>query len=187
VTQERRRGAEDRLMELGLPVPVIVAGDGDYASGARGLKTIIEQLGRTPDVVICVNDVTAIGCVDAARHELGIAVPAHMSVAGFDAVEPSAWLSYKLTSMRQPMQQMALAAADMLSNLIDGAGGTPEMRVFSANFIEGATARLSAPLITSTHLSHPKQHFVQLSRGERSASLKATDLIFGRTLRSFIE
>jgi DNA-binding LacI/PurR family transcriptional regulator len=187
ITQERRRGVRDRLAELGLPLPVIVGGDGDYASGALGLKAIIEQLGRVPDVVICVNDVTAIGCLDAARHELGVAVPGHMSVAGFDAVEPSAWLSYKLTSMRQPVQQMALAAADMLSHLIDNAGDEPEKRVFSARFIDGATARLTAPLDRANPGNPAGQHFVQLSRRGRGASIKATDLIFGGSLRSFIE
>jgi DNA-binding LacI/PurR family transcriptional regulator len=161
VARERIRGARTRIAELGLPAPVVVAGDYDYASGGRGLREIVIRLGRLPDVIVCANDVMAIGCLDTARRELGIAVPAQMSVAGFDAVEPSTWLSYNLTTLRQPIRQMAAAAADMLARLIDGsdgnssssssssAGGSgdtgPRQRLFSAQFLEGATALLQAP------------------------------------------
>lgn len=145
ISQERRRGACQRLTELGLPAPLVVTGQYDYASGGTGLRNIIKQLGRVPDAVICASDVLAIGCLDCARHELGIDVPGQLSVAGFDAVEPSNWLSYNLTTLRQPMQQMAAAAADLLVTRINGQGTEAHTRLFSAQFIEGATARL-APL-----------------------------------------
>ncbi|MBJ7311228.1 LacI family DNA-binding transcriptional regulator [Rugamonas sp. CCM 8940] len=145
VSAERRRAACERLAELGLPPPVVVPGRYDYSSGADGLRAVIAELGRVPDAVICGNDVMAIGCLDCARHELGIDVPGRLSVAGFDAVEPSNWLSYNLTTLRQPMQKMAAAAADLLVNLIDSHDTAAERRVFSAQFIAGATARLGAP------------------------------------------
>lgn len=145
VAAERRRGACERLSELGLPEPVVVRGQFDYASGARGLREIVARLGHAPDAIICGNDVMAIGCLDCARHEMGIAVPEQLSVAGFDAVEPSNWLSYNLTTLRQPIQQMALAAAELLHNISESQGSAVEKRVFSPQFIEGATARLAPP------------------------------------------
>ncbi|MBA5687698.1 LacI family DNA-binding transcriptional regulator [Rugamonas apoptosis] len=145
ISQERRRGAWQRLTELGLPAPLVVAGQYDYASGGTGLREVIRQLGRVPDAVICASDVMAIGCLDCARHELGIDVPGQLSVAGFDAVEPSNWLSYNLTTLRQPMEQMAAAAADLLVAQIDRRSTEAHCRLFNAQFIEGATARL-APL-----------------------------------------
>jgi DNA-binding LacI/PurR family transcriptional regulator len=149
VSSERRRGACERLAELGLPAPLMARGHFDYASGARGLRELIGQLGRVPDAIICGNDVMAIGCLDCARHELGIAVPEQLSVAGFDAVEPSTWFSYNLTTLRQPIQKMAAAAADLLASLndtgdsADGHCGAAEKRMFAPQFIEGATARLT--------------------------------------------
>ncbi|MES2261656.1 MAG: LacI family DNA-binding transcriptional regulator [Pseudomonadota bacterium] len=148
VASERRRGACDRLAELGLPAPVMARGHFDYASGARGLRDIVAQLGRVPDAIICGSDVMAIGCLDCARHEMRIAVPEQLSVAGFDAVEPSNWLSYNLTTLRQPIQKMATAAAELLAGLIDSHDGQAEKRVFAPQFIEGATARLR-PLDTA--------------------------------------
>jgi DNA-binding LacI/PurR family transcriptional regulator len=142
VGQERTKGARERLAELGLAVPLVVEGNYDYHSGAEGLRKIVHQLGRVPDAIICGNDVMAIGCVDTARHELKLAVPAKLSVVGFDGVEPSTWLSYNLTTLRQPVQMMAQAAADMLIGLIAKPDSSPEKRVFSAQFIEGGTSIL---------------------------------------------
>lgn len=145
VAQERKRGAAERLAELGLAAPLTVSGNYDYASGARGLHEILQRLGHRPDAIICGNDAMAIGCLDTARHELGIDVPGQLSVTGFDGIAPASWLSYNLTTLRQPVQQMAQASAEMLVSLISSGNSYPERRVFSANMIEGATARLGPP------------------------------------------
>jgi DNA-binding LacI/PurR family transcriptional regulator len=138
---------------------VVVPGEYDYRSGALGLKAIIAQLGAVPDAIICGSDVMAIGCLDCARHELGIDVPGQLSVAGFDAVEPSNWISYNLTTLRQPMPKMAAAAADLLCARMSQHDTEVEKRVFSAQFIEGATARLTpagaAPARPATGLPLP--------------------------------
>lgn len=144
IAQDRKRGVSERLAELGLAAPLTVSGNYDYASGARGLREIIARLGGIPDAVICGNDVMAIGCLDTARHELKIDVPGELSITGFDGIAPSSWLSYNLTTLRQPIQHMALASAEMLTGLIGSGSGSacPERRVFSATLVEGATARI---------------------------------------------
>jgi DNA-binding LacI/PurR family transcriptional regulator len=142
VARERRRGVADRLAELGLDAPLTVAGSHDYASGARGMHEIVARMSGVPDAIICGNDAMAIGCLDAARHELKIDVPGQLSVTGFDGIAASAWLSYNLTTSRQPVRQMAQATADMLVGLLGAGGNGPERRVFSASVVEGATARL---------------------------------------------
>jgi DNA-binding LacI/PurR family transcriptional regulator len=144
VGRERLRGATECLRELGLPEPCIVTGQFDYASGTRGLRELVARLGKAPDAVICCNDIMAIGALDCARHELDIDVPRRMSVVGFDAVESASWASYRLTTLRQPVQKMALAAADLLITLIESEGeAQPESRTFLPQFVEGETARLS--------------------------------------------
>ena len=141
--QARIQGVRERLAELGLPAPVLVAASGDYDSGARGLRQAIDQLGgMIPDAVICGSDLCAIGVLDSARHELKIPVPERMSVTGFGGTGPASWLCYNLTTARQPVHNMAGASAEMLTGLIKGSILCPERRVFSATIIEGATARL---------------------------------------------
>jgi DNA-binding LacI/PurR family transcriptional regulator len=140
--QSRVQGVRERLEELGLPAPVVVSASGDYDSGARGLRSAIGQLGAIPDAVICGSDLCAIGVLDCARHELKISVPEQMSVTGFGGSGPANWLCYNLTTLRQPVQTMANASADMLTGLIKGVLPCPERRVFNATIVEGATARL---------------------------------------------
>jgi DNA-binding LacI/PurR family transcriptional regulator len=147
---ERCQGACDRLQELGLPPPVVVPGQFDYAGGARGLREIIGRLGKAPDAIICGNDLMALGCLDLARHALHIDVPGSMSVASFDTTEPPGWLGRNLTTLRQPLHHMALAGADLLTSMIESQGShAAERRTFAAQLVEGTTARL-APLADSS-------------------------------------
>jgi DNA-binding LacI/PurR family transcriptional regulator len=143
VGRERTRGATDRLRELRLPAPTVVRGNYDYASGRAGLREVVSLLGRAPDAVVCGNDVMAIGCIDEARHELKLQVPRELSVVGFDGVEPSTWASYRLTTLRQPVQQMAQAAVSMLLARVGQPDAPPEKRLFAAQLIAGASARLA--------------------------------------------
>jgi DNA-binding LacI/PurR family transcriptional regulator len=146
VARERLRGALDRIEELGLPSAPVFYGCFDYASGVAGLHELIARIGAVPDAVICGNDAMAMGCVDAARQHLHIDVPSQMSVVGCDAVEGSNWLSYELTTLRQPLHKMAIATADLMCSLIEADGeADAEKRVFAAQFVEGETARLHAP------------------------------------------
>ena len=142
IAQQRKRGMAGRLAELGLGAPVAVAGGLDYDGGARGLREIIERFGGIPDVIVCGNDLTAIGCLDTARHDFSIDVPGRMSVTGFDGIAASSWISYNLTTMRQPLLSMAQTAAEMLVGLVAGTGGARQQRSYSATFVDGATARL---------------------------------------------
>jgi DNA-binding LacI/PurR family transcriptional regulator len=84
----------------------------------------------------------AIGCMDAARYDLGLQVPKRISIVGFDGVGPSAWSSYRLTTLRQPVQRMAESAISMLMDRVQNPSLSPERRVFSGALIEGTSARL---------------------------------------------
>lgn len=142
VARQRTRGVTERLAELHLAPPLIVTGNDDYASGARGMREVVGRLGCIPDAIVCGNDVMAIGCLDTARHDMRLDVPGKLSITGFDGVTQAAWLSYKLTTLRQPLHTMAMAASDLLGALIAGKDAGGGRRVFAATVVEGATARL---------------------------------------------
>ena len=69
-------------------------------------------------------------------------VPGQLSITGFDGAAQAGWLSYNLTTLRQPLQAMATAASDLLGALMLDRTSGPQRRVFSATVVEGATARL---------------------------------------------
>ena len=142
VSQERVRGAVSCLKKLKLAAPLLVDGDYGYDGGVRALHRIMERGGRAPDAIICANDVTAIGCMDAARHDYGLRVPEALSIVGFDGVDPSGWMSYRLTTLRQPVAQMAEAAVSMLMDRIEDPGLVQEKRVFAGDILDRGSARL---------------------------------------------
>jgi DNA-binding LacI/PurR family transcriptional regulator len=143
VSVERTQGALERLKELGIKTVTVVSGDYSYESGANGLLQLHEKTGGLPDAIICANDVMAIGCLDAARYQLGVKVPDDLSVVGFDGVGPAQWKSYNLTTVRQPVDRMTGATVSMILERVEQPDLPPEKRSFSGILITGGSARLA--------------------------------------------
>lgn len=142
VGQERVRGAQQRLNELGHP-SLLVRGQFDYESGKAGLVQLMEMTGRTLDALICANDLMAIGAIDCARETFGMRVPDDLSIVGFDGVAPAMWTSYRLSTIRQPVRRMTEAAVAMLMERIADPDLPPEVRTFAGALIEGTSARFT--------------------------------------------
>jgi DNA-binding LacI/PurR family transcriptional regulator len=142
VSLQRVDGALNRLKAAGIDNVAVSEGSFDYQSGRRALADLTKKAGQAPDAVVCANDLMAIGCIDAARHDFGLDVPRDMSIVGFDGLDPASWENYRLVTIRQPLDIMVAAAADMLlARVEDYAIGT-ERRMFSGALIEGESARI---------------------------------------------
>jgi DNA-binding LacI/PurR family transcriptional regulator len=104
-----------------------------------------------PEAIICAADVMAFGCLDAARFDRKLAVPDDVSVVGFDGVEPGGWSSYRLATIRQPVQRMAEAVVSLLFECLADPNRPPEKRVFSGTLIHRQSARLQQAPVGSGH------------------------------------
>lgn len=142
VSTQRIEGAREALSRHGHEL-MVVPGAYGYQSGADGLAALLEQTGGKLDALLCANDQMALGAMDYARHEAGLSVPDDLSIVGFDGVEPAAWKSYRLTTIRQPVGRMTQAAVNMLFERIDDPELPPEVRTFVGAPIEGRSARLA--------------------------------------------
>jgi len=140
VANERRTIALTRLAELGFENVPVLYGDFSYESGKACLAEWLER-NEPPDAVICSNDTMAIGCIDEARGRHGIDVPGQMSVVGFDGIHAAFWTGYELTTVRQPVNQMAKAAVDILMERIENPDAPPEKRVLAGTLTRGKSAR----------------------------------------------
>lgn len=140
VGEERRIAALGRLAEAGITDVPVIRGDFSYGSG----RAAMVELGAVPglDAVICASDTMAIGAIDSARHDLGRDVPDDLSVVGFDGSEPAGWMSYQVTSIRQPVRRMTEAAVTMLVERIEDPDLPAERRSFIGEFLPGHSARL---------------------------------------------
>ncbi len=74
---------------------------------------------RRPSAILAQNDEMAVGALMAAR-EHGLSVPKDLSIAGFDDSDVARIAWPTLTTVRQPVFDMAVAAADMVIAQLEG-------------------------------------------------------------------
>lgn len=142
VSQLRVASAIGSLRQMGIDAPRVIEGDFTYDGGRAAIRNLMRG-GKSPDAVICANDMMAIGCIDEARHALKLRVPRDLSVVGFDGSEAGSWQSYDLTTIRQPTRRMAEAAIDMLLARVENPGLSTEKRFFPGELIVGSSAKVS--------------------------------------------
>ena len=143
VSIQRVDEAVQRLEQAGVKGVALAQGEFDYESGKRALLDLGRRAEGPPDAVICANDMMAIGAMDAARYDLGLAVPEDISIVGFDGLGQAYWASYDLVTIRQPVGAMVEAAVDMLMARVENPDLGTERRMFSGELVEGRSARIS--------------------------------------------
>ncbi|SDQ35579.1 transcriptional regulator, LacI family [Thermostaphylospora chromogena] len=72
-----------------------------------------------PTAIFAGSDMQAMGVLRAAR-QLGLRIPQDLSVIGYDNLPVSAWIDPALTTVNQPLQEMAGLATRMLLDLARG-------------------------------------------------------------------
>jgi LacI family transcriptional regulator len=91
---------------------LVVDGDFRFDSGVAAAHRLL-KLARRPTAVFASNDDMALGVLAAAQRQ-GLVVPDELNVAGFDD-SPAARLTWPaLTTVRQPVVEMACSAVEML-------------------------------------------------------------------------
>ena len=89
------------------------------------------------------NDISAIGAIQALR-EAGKAVPKDVSVVGFDDIQGAAFQNPGLATVRQPLRQMGVIAAETLLRRVTSSGKIPyvkEIVVKPSLIVRGTTAK----------------------------------------------
>ncbi|HEY2278754.1 MAG TPA: LacI family DNA-binding transcriptional regulator [Streptosporangiaceae bacterium] len=89
------------------------------AATAAMADVLAQPSGRRPTAVFAVTDVLALGVL-AAAHSAGIAVPAELSVVGFDNIAAAASSSPPLTTVDHPLVQLGQDAARIALAQLDG-------------------------------------------------------------------
>src|SRR3954469_5231048 len=105
--RDRVAGWRATLDAAGAPQPAVLAGDWSARSGYE----LGFELAREPAVtaVFAGNDQTALGVV-RALHELGLRIPADISVVGFDDIPEAAFFTPPLTTVRQNFNEVGRRA-----------------------------------------------------------------------------
>lgn len=116
-SQQRLGGYRAALADGGVsPDPALERnGEYDQETGYR-LGGQLLDLADPPTAIFAGNDLQALGVYKAAR-ERGVLIPQELSVVGFDNLQSCEWATPTLTSIDQPLEQMAAHAVRLLVNI----------------------------------------------------------------------
>ena len=116
----RLAGYRSALASAGLPHrPEYIRHAGfDEAVARRHMRELLD-LSQPPTAVFVCSDRMALGVYDAVA-ERGLRVPDDVSVVGFDDLPEARWAAPALTTVRQPLSEMAATALRLLVRMMDG-------------------------------------------------------------------
>lgn len=128
----RFEAAAEQARESGIGFAHGPQWQGNYcaAGGSRVVERLLADGSDLPRAIVCANDQTAIGVLDALGRR-GIDVPGQVAVTGFDDIPVARHLNPRLTSIRQPIQDLGATAFETLHAMISrtaAAGAEPRGR-----------------------------------------------------------
>ncbi|MEV7804242.1 LacI family DNA-binding transcriptional regulator [Microbispora sp. NPDC088329] len=143
-SRARLDGFRAAMDTAGVPTDPELVRQGDFsAQDGMAHARFLLALPRRPTAVFAFNDAQAMGVYQAA-HEMGLRIPDELSVVGFDDVPMAQWLIPALTTVRQPLTEMAAAAADMVVALARGESPPQNRLELTTNLVVRAS---TAPLV----------------------------------------
>jgi LacI family transcriptional regulator len=112
--RERSAGLLEALAKRGIAVPPerVIEGGYTFESGVACAERLLAQKVQ-PTAIFALNDEMAAGVYKAA-HKIGLSIPEHLSIVGFDDSPLASRLWPSLTTVRLPIHEMGLHAAAML-------------------------------------------------------------------------
>lgn len=143
--RDRRIGYERALEAAGLPVDPELVVRLEEATWKDGRLARLEQLllsDSRPTAIFASNDLKAIAVYRLLRR-LGLRVPDDISVVGYDNIEIADLLTPPLTTMAQPIDDMAATGMRILLQLIEGGDPPSEPIRFAPRLhVRASTARV---------------------------------------------
>lgn len=147
-TRDRFAGYEKALRERGLSPnrDWIWHGGFSEADGRRAAEAMVQlPENNRPTAIFAANDRMAIGLIYRLG-ELGLNVPQHVSVIGYDDIEPCKFVVPKLTTIRQPTHEMGARAAELLIGRLRGEKARPQEVVLKTELVVRDSCALPAAM-----------------------------------------
>lgn len=116
----RLAGYRQALKDVGIPYDPALVVDGEFLfdSGVKGGRKLL-ALKQPPTAIFAANDDTAAGVLRIAA-ELGLHVPGDLSVCGFDDTPVASHILPSLTTVQQPITEMArIATLQLIDHIRD--------------------------------------------------------------------
>jgi DNA-binding LacI/PurR family transcriptional regulator len=119
-SRARLDGYRAAMDEAGVPIDPRFVSHGQFHvdDGIDKGRTLL-KLPNRPTAIFAGNDLQALGVYQAAR-EARLHIPEDLSVVGFDDLPVARWVGPPLTTIRQPLIDMAVAAAELVLRMAEG-------------------------------------------------------------------
>ncbi len=119
-SRARLDGYRAAMDEAGVPIDESLVRYGNFhvQEGITEGRALL-QLPDRPTAIFAGNDLQALGVYQAAR-EMRLHIPEDLSVVGFDDLPVAPWVGPPLTTVRQPLVQMAIAGTRLALRLANG-------------------------------------------------------------------
>jgi DNA-binding LacI/PurR family transcriptional regulator len=151
---DRRNGYQTAMREAGLENLTAVS---EFEASATFMDSELPEVGRRmakelaaqknrPTGIVAMNDMIAIGLI-AGLHESGLNVPDNVSVIGIDDLYLNALITPGLTSMRQPLSEIAETMVERIRLRLTSPRIPTTERVFKAELV----VRSSVKNLTGKH------------------------------------
>jgi DNA-binding LacI/PurR family transcriptional regulator len=167
-SQERLDGYRAALDHAGIPADLALVYSGDFNfETALAAGTDMLALPDPPTAIFAGSDLQAMGVYEAARLR-HLQIPGDLSVVGFDNLPMSAWVSPPLTTVSQPLAQMAAMATRTVLALLDGTMDTSSNRVelSTSLVIRSSTSPPATPVDQNRPARRRKKPPATLSDGQ---------------------
>lgn len=138
---DRLEGARRAVAETPGAMLEIISASGLSVVDGRAAGKEISQRDRAsrPDAIFTVNDLMAVGFLQALVMDGSIAVPRDMALIGYDDIDFASAAIVPLTSMRQPSRLLGETAVQLLLDEIDDPSRHPSTTVHTPELIVRAS------------------------------------------------
>ncbi|QJQ94990.1 MULTISPECIES: LacI family DNA-binding transcriptional regulator [Halomonadaceae] len=150
-SEYRRKGFMEGLAAAGKSCFAIERGDYQFDLARAATRRLFSKP-PWPDAIFAANDYMAIAVIETLRDELGLGVPQDVSVVGFDDMPMSAWPSYRLTTVQQPLERMVTEAAELLLEQVREGSVSAVHKVMPVVPILRESARRPSLILSDGHL-----------------------------------
>jgi alanine racemase len=141
VSGRRLRGYREAFDAVGVTIPDdrIVVGPASIEGGIAALETAWQK-GGLPTAVLAMSDAMAIGVMRGLRGR-GLAIPADVSIVGFDDIDLAQHVDPPLTTVHQPIRRKGEEAVRLLLTVIQGrdAAAPEHRRLETTLVVRGST------------------------------------------------
>ena len=149
-TREKTLGRLDALRTADLQDGLVAHSTFTVSGGREALRELLANPeGKRPTAVICSSDLMAIGAMQEAA-TLEVPVPGELSIVGFDGIDAANWTNPPLTTVEQPIDEIARTAVEALGGQVARPFERQPSYVFRPRLrLGGTTAAPSSALATS--------------------------------------